>query len=202
MPPPHLILSNPLRTDDQHPDATIIATVLAGDVESFRQLVEKYQDRLFNMLYRITGSREEAEDVAQEAFVKAFTKLASFRGDSSFYTWLYRIAMNISIGRYRKQRPTTSIDPHDSLAAGEFVDPSNPPEHATMQRETVESVHRALAKLSIDYRQILILREIEGCSYEAISQILELPIGTVRSRIHRARVQLADVLTELPIVEE
>ena len=175
-------------------DAEIIQSVVAGEVQAYGQLVARYQDRLLNSLFRITGSREEAEDVAQESFVQAFAKLSSFKGKSQFYTWLYRIAFNTSISRKRRKRPTISADRVREDTGMEPTDTAASACDQIEQQERVDAVHDALNELSDEYRQIIVLRELEECSYDTIAEILDMPVGTVRSRLHRARVQLKDIL--------
>jgi RNA polymerase sigma-70 factor (ECF subfamily) len=175
-------------------DAPLIEATLAGDKAAFGQLVGRYQDRLYNSLVRVLGSAEDARDIVQDAFVQAFLKLNTFRGSSAFYTWLYRIAFNLAMSHARKGRPMRSLDQQKSVHGAEPVDGQPAPEASLASRERVELVHAALAQLSAEYRQILVLRELEGCRYDEIAEILELPAGTVRSRLFRARLQLRDHL--------
>ena len=170
---------------------------MAGDRAAFGDLVERYQDRLFNTLVRIVGSREDAADAAQDAFVQAYVKLESFRGASQFYTWLYRIAMNLALTRRRRRRTVASLDAAKECVGDEPVDAAPTPYENLMTRERAEQVQSALDHLGDQHRKILVLREMEGCSYEAIAEILELPVGTVRSRLFRARLQLRDRLRSL-----
>ena len=159
-------------------------------------LVRKYQDRLFNALVHVTGSTHEAEEVVQDAMLQAYTKLASFRGKSSFYTWLYRIAFNQSISRQRKKRPRVSLD---GLHDNDGLDPEGSAEQPAAKIERSEraaQVHRALGELGEEFRAILVLREMENCDYETISEVLGIPIGTVRSRLHRGRTMLRERLRE------
>jgi RNA polymerase sigma-70 factor (ECF subfamily) len=175
-------------------DARLIEKSLAGDTEAFGQLVCKYQDRLFNTVLHVAGSREEAEDVAQEAFVQAYLKLSSFHGHSAFYTWLYRIAFNVAVSRRRRKKHELSLDSSREEAGHEPSDDLEPPGEDLLRRERAQLVHAALASLSEEHRTILVLREMEGFEYEQISDILDLPTGTVRSRLHRARLQLREQL--------
>lgn len=175
-------------TDDQ-----LIDDALAGRSTSFGQLVLKYQDRLFTALVHVVGSVEDARDAAQDAFVQAFVKLDSFHRRSSFYTWLYRIAFNAAVGRARRKRPEPSLDGHRD-AGLEPIDREEGPPADLERRERACQVRAALDALPHDYRAVLVLREIDGCDYEQISEILEVPVGTVRSRLHRARLQLKDQL--------
>ena len=175
-------------------DAPLIAATLAGDAAAFGRLVELYQDRLYNSLLRVVGSAEDAGDIVQDAFVQAYVKLDTFRGNSAFYTWLYRIAFNLAMSHARRGHKTVSLDGIKTLVGSEPVDHQPPPEAGLEQNEQVELVHAALAELSTEYRTILVLREIDGCRYEEIAEILDLPVGTVRSRLFRARLALRDQL--------
>ena len=178
-------------------DVRLIDEALAGNAGSFGELVRKYQDRLFNTMVHVVGSREEAEDVVQDAFVQAFVKLQTFQGASAFYTWLYRIAFNISVSRRRRKRPEASVDAAREASGSEPADRNDSPTTRIEREESIQQVHRALAALGQEQRTILVLRELDGCCYEEISDILNLPLGTVRSRLHRARLQLREELTEI-----
>lgn len=178
-------------------DVQLIAETLAGQTAAFGMLVVKYQDRLFNTAVHLSGNVEDARDVVQEAFVQAFIKLDSFRGSSAFYTWLYRIAFNISAGHRRKHRPMVSIDGNREQLGLDPVDNSNGPVEQLEQQERCRQVRHALKQLSDEHRKVLVLREIEGCNYETIAEILDMPVGTVRSRLHRARLQLKEELKEV-----
>jgi RNA polymerase sigma-70 factor (ECF subfamily) len=178
-------------------DALLIEEALDGDSAAFGQLVRKYQDRLFNALAHMVGCAEEAEDIAQEAFVQAYVKLESFRQDSAFYTWLYRIAFNTAVSRRRKRRIEMSIDQGRELLGQEPVGDGEAPEERLLREEQAQQVHAALSALNEEHRAILVLREMEGCCYESIAEILEVPVGTVRSRLHRARSQLREQLKEV-----
>jgi RNA polymerase sigma-70 factor, ECF subfamily len=175
-------------------DPELIAETLAGNQAAFGQLVKKYQDRLYHTAVHLLGSPEDALDVVQETFVQAFVKLDSFRGSSAFYTWLYRIAINQSISLRRRRRPMSSVDQTREITGEEPVDTAEGPDRRLVQQERAEQLHAALAALSEEHRAILVLREMEGCDYEEIAEILDLPVGTVRSRLHRARVQLKELL--------
>ena len=176
-------------------DASLIAATLAGDTAAFGRLVGLYQDRLYNSLLRVLGSAEDAADIVQDAFVQAYLKLESFRGGSAFYTWLYRIAFNLAMSHVRREHREASLDQMKAMLGSEPMDGHPTADAGVLQQERAEMVHAALAELSIDYRQILVLREIEGCRYDEIAQILELPVGTVRSRLFRARLHMRDLLT-------
>jgi RNA polymerase sigma-70 factor (ECF subfamily) len=177
-------------------DGELIDEALAGSSAAFGQLVTKYQDRLYNTLVHVVGSRDTAYDVAQDAFVQAYVKLDKFARASAFYTWLYRIAMNTAASRRRREKPTVSVEHAREVGGDEPLDRGAAPGAALERRELASCVRDGLARLSEEHRTILVLREIDECSYEQIAEILELPIGTIRSRLHRARLQLRDELKE------
>ncbi len=183
-------------------DAPLIAATLAGDSAAFGRLVGLYQDRLYNSLVRVVGSAEDAGDIVQDAFVQAFVKLDSFRGSSAFYTWLYRIAFNLAMSHARRERRAASLDTMKDGWGSEPIDGQAAPDAGMEQREQVEMVHAALAELSTEYRTILVLREIDGCRYDEIAEILDMPLGTVRSRLFRARLALRDQLAPRLHVEK
>jgi RNA polymerase sigma-70 factor (ECF subfamily) len=178
-------------------DASLIEATLAGDTGAFGLLVERYQDRLYNGLLRFLGSAEDARDATQDTFLQAFTKLRSFRGQAAFYTWLYRIGFNLAMSQRRRARPCMSLNRLEHERALEPSDNGAPPERRLETAERVTQVETALGRLADDHRQIVILREIEDCSYETIAEILSIPVGTVRSRLFRARLQLKEHLREL-----
>ncbi len=173
-------------------DAQLIDQTLRGQTEAFGPLVLKYQDRLFNTVFHVVGHAEDARDIVQEALVQAFLKLDSFEHRSAFYTWLYRIAFNAAVA-HRRRRTTVSMD------RVREANPTNPAADGPAERlegkERCSQVRQALAQLPAEHRAVLVLREIDGCDYETIAEILELPIGTVRSRLHRGRLQLREALT-------
>jgi RNA polymerase sigma-70 factor (ECF subfamily) len=177
-------------------DSQLIDAALAGQTAAFGHLVRKYQDRLYNAVVHVLGCAEEARDVVQDAFVQAYLKLDSFQRTAAFYTWLYRIAFNLAVSRRRKHRPTESIDRNREATGDEPADPA-PATDRLEQEERAQQVRRALAMLSDEHRVILVLRDVDGCSYDGIAEILDLPVGTVRSRIHRARMQLREQLKEV-----
>lgn len=177
-------------------DKQLVEDALAGSTESFELLVRKYQDRLYNTLVHVTGSTHEAEEVAQDAMLQAYSKLDTFRGNSAFYTWLYRIAFNLSVSRNRKKRPRVSLDQIQANAGVDPLDSAETPDATIERTERAQQVHNALNQLSEEFRTILVLREMEDCDYETISEMLEIPIGTVRSRLHRGRTMLRDYLRE------
>ena len=176
-------------------EAEIVRRVLEGDADAFGAIVDEYQKNVYNLALRMTGNPEDAQDMSQEAFIKAFNSLASFRGDSKLSVWLYRIVSNVCLDflRSRKRRQTVSLNMDDGeggTAELEIPDLSAMPEEELNRRLTREAVRKGLLSLPEDQREILLLREIEGLSYDEIAQALELEAGTVKSRIFRARKRL------------
>lgn len=169
-------------------DTRLIQETLAGDRQAYGQLVRRYQDRLYNTLVHVTGSVSEAEEVTQEAFLRAFRKLNSFEQRAGFYTWLYRIAFNLWISRRRGKREVYSVEQGRESLGLEPVDQQDTPVEQIERRERVELVRTAISQLPEEFRTVLVLRELDGNDYEAIAQMLDIPIGTVRSRLHRARL--------------
>lgn len=174
-------------------EAELIAATLEGDAGAFGALVREHQDRLFHSMVHVLGCREDAADVCQDAFVQAFSKLATFQGNSAFYTWLYRIALNLAASFRRKRRPTSG---HDMDGSGlDAIDHAVGPASTAEQEETVHEVRTAVAQLPLDHRTVIVLREFEGSSYEEMAELLEIPVGTVRSRLARARMALRESLS-------
>jgi RNA polymerase sigma-70 factor (ECF subfamily) len=172
-------------------DQVLIDQTLDGNTAAFGGLVRKYQNRLYNGMVNMLRNEAEAEDVVQDAFILALTKLSSFHGNSAFFTWLYRIAYNVAVSRIRRRKPTVSLNMgSDDSRPMEFEGDAPAPDERIRRIEDVEQLHQALDNLSDEHRDVLVLREMQELDYEAISEILDLPIGTVRSRIHRARSQL------------
>ena len=178
-------------------ESLLIDQSLQGNSGAFGQLVRIHQDRLYNAISHFIGDRVEAEDIVQDAFVQAFLKLDTFQRNSAFYTWLYRIAFNAAVSRRRRKRVEVSVDQSREETGTEPADPGDAPSDRMLREEQARQVHLALGQLSEEHRAILVLREMEGLDYEAIAQILDINIGTVRSRLHRARVQLRDRLNEI-----
>jgi RNA polymerase sigma-70 factor (ECF subfamily) len=175
-------------------DGQLIRASCQGETAAFGVLVRKYQARLCTSLTHICGSLDDAEDVAQEAFVQAYVKLRTFAGGSSFYTWLYRIAVNAAISRKRRRREQTSVDAGRDQLGLEPHDDGERADERVLREERAVLVQKALGRLSDEHRTILVLREIDDYDYDEIARILELPVGTVRSRLHRARLQLKEQL--------
>jgi RNA polymerase sigma-70 factor (ECF subfamily) len=203
-------------------DAELVSQVVGGDGAAFGPIVERYQDRLYNTVYRMVGSAEDARDLVQEVFVKAYENLASFKGTSSLYTWLFRIAVNASLSHRRKRRwvrlAGPAADPGDGEAArpvespaghgtsrsrargatGNWPDPADgDPAREMLAAETEAAVQQALAQLDDEHRTVVVLRDVQHCDYREIADILGVPTGTVKSRLHRARLLLRDKLQPL-----
>lgn len=188
-------------------DALLVERVKRGDARAFELLVIKYRRRIERLVSRIVRDPDSVPDVAQETFIRAYRALPNFRGESAFYTWLYRIAVNTAKKEAADQRRDPVVS-ESSLAQGdEDGDETSRPEHALSDGETPEAVlasreiaravNAAVEDLSEDLRQAVTLREIEGLSYEEIAQVMNCPIGTVRSRIFRAREAIAQRLRPL-----
>ncbi len=177
-------------------DHELIDRTLAGQADAFDALIRRYQDRLVHSLEHSLGSREDALEAAQQAFVSAWKHLAGFRRDAAFYSWLYRIAVNASRTVARRRRvPAKSLDQlGEDGHITEDRRPSASPEHDMASAERVQLVQRELQAIAEEFRQPLVLREIDGMSYEQIAEALQIPVGTVRSRIFRARQELTDRL--------
>jgi RNA polymerase sigma-70 factor (ECF subfamily) len=178
-------------------DKRLIQDCLRGRTEAFGELVRRYQDRLYNTVYRLLDNAEDARDVVQEAFLHAYQALNTFKGDSLFFTWLYRIAVNTAFSLKRKQRAILSIDrAREGNATAEPLDasPGNQPDFALEQADEDRLVQQALNRLSPEHRAVLIMKDMEGEKYEAMAEVLQVPIGTIRSRLHRARMELRELL--------
>lgn len=173
-----------------HDDCLLVDETLRGHSASFGQLVRKYQDRLYNAMVYVVGTRDDAHDVVQEAFYRAFEMLDQLKRTRAFYAWLYRIAFNLAIRRRRHRQRSVSIEQIREANGREPVDTGAGPAERLEQRERCQQVHRAIDSLSEEHRAVLVLRSIDGCCYRAIADTLEVPVGTVRSRLHRARVQM------------
>ncbi len=181
-------------------DAELITDCLQGQTDAFGVLVLRYENRLFNTLIGVLGSAEDARDVAQDAFVLAFQKIHTFRRQSAFYSWLFRIALNSAASRQRKRnRVHVSLEATRERSGAEPVEthPAAQPEFALDVAERQALVRAALAQLSDEFRTVLVLKEMDDLSYEEIAEIVDCPIGTVRSRIHRARLELRTRLKAL-----
>ncbi len=189
-------------------DAELVQAILEGDPSAYRGLVERYQGRVYALICGMVRDKEEARDLTQDTFIKAYKNLSRFRLESSFYTWLYRIGMNVAIDHIRKMKKRqheafdegiAARDADGSIAAAH--DRGNP-DKALGRRQLNEQIFDALDKLSPDHRQVVLLREIEGLSYKEIAETMDIAEGTVMSRLFYARRKLRDVLKEhLPASE-
>ncbi len=179
----------------------IIEKVLGGDANAFEELVLKYEKTVYNLALRMVGDRDDAFDMTQEAFIKAYGSLSSFRGDSKFSVWIYRIATNVCLdflrSKSRKQQVSLTVsDDDDEDAQLDIPDPSSAPEQQLMQKMSMQSVEEGLKTLPDKQRQILVMRELGGMSYAEIGAALSLEEGTVKSRIFRARKRLCTFLLD------
>jgi len=182
-----------VRDDEQ----ALVARLRAGDQSAYRQVVDAYKDRLITVIARVAGAGPDAEDLAQETFLKAFAAIGRFDGRSALFTWLYRIAVNTARdwSDHRRRRPTVPLHGPEGLLV-EPLAPDGPPDDEAVRREERQAVRRALQRLPEPFRTTLVLREMEGLSYEAIADALDVSIGTVESRIFRARCKLRALLEE------
>lgn len=184
--------------DGRADDRTLVEQAARGDREAFGALVQRHQDRVFNLAYQVVRNREDALDVAQEAFVKAFASLASFKGEASFTTWMHRIVVNLAIDCLRRRRRGDPATYDDRLAvpedAGQNLAAPDDPETALETRQVRSLLSRGIEALPPAHRAVLILREIEELSYEQIAQAVGCSLGTVMSRLFYARRKLQKVL--------
>jgi len=188
---------------EREADLVLVERVQSGDRDAFGLLVEKYQRKLLRLVMRMVRDPAEAEDVAQEAFVKAYRALPNFRGESAFYTWLYRIGVNTAknwLMANGRRMPTVSeiVDEEgDDIDGSHLLRDDETPDRVLLSKQIGETVNAAMEALPDDLRTAIVLREIEGLSYEEIAQVMDCPIGTVRSRIFRAREAIAARLRPL-----
>jgi RNA polymerase sigma-70 factor (ECF subfamily) len=184
-------------------DQLLVERAQRGEKRAFELLVEKYQRKLARLLSRLVRDPGEVEDVTQEAFIKAYRALPSFRGDSAFYTWLYRIGINTAknylVAMGRRTPTSTEVDAEEAegYEDGEQLRDINTPESLLLTREIGTTVNSAIESLPEELRSAIQLRELEGMSYEEIAKLMDCPIGTVRSRIFRAREAIAERLKPL-----
>ncbi len=179
-----------------------IRQVLKGDQNAYADIVNLYQHKLYQICYRMLGNKQEAEDIAQEAFVRAYINLHSYDQKRKFSTWIYRIATNLCIDRIRKKKPdyyldaevagTDGLDMYSQIAADEQL-----PEEAAMQMELQDRIQYEISRLPDKYRSVIVLKYIEELSLQEISEILDMPLGTVKTRIHRGREALRKQLNNL-----
>jgi len=180
----------------QSEDQQAIEQVLSGDSSAYELLVHKYQRRLLGLLNHACGDKELAEDIGQEAFARAYRKLDLFAGQSSYYTWLAKIAMNLLASDRRKKRIENQAGREGFDVALDSIGTEDQPQDGLEQSETQRCVRQAIAMLDPQRRTVLLLRDFDGMDYDAIAHTLEIPVGTVRSRLHRARLELKTILQE------
>lgn len=195
------MVRGPVPGDPADDDDTLVAAVRAGDATAYRGLVERYQGRVYHVIYGMVRDQEDARELTQDAFIKAYRNLHTFREDSRFYTWIYRIAMNLTIDfvRRRGKGPAAGSEEDVALGAadtsgmteGQHVDS---PRRVLERKELYAAILTALDKLPEDQKQVILLREIEGMSYKEIAEILDLAEGTVMSRLFYARKKLQAML--------
>ena len=190
------------------PDVALLQRAQRGDRAAYGQIVVLYQDRLFNAVLRLVGEREEARELTQEAFTRGLASLESFRGDASPYTWLFRIAVNLAISQLRKvqRRRFFTLDGSGSAISGDDDQATGlkdrvarertgeSPLQRMERRERDQAVLDALSRIDAEYRAVLVMRDIEGFDYQQMAEILSLPLGTLKSRLFRARLALRDEL--------
>lgn len=184
-------------------DQALVERAQRGDQQAFGMLVEKYQRKLGRLLSRMVRDQAEVEDVVQESFIKAYRALPNFRGDSAFYTWLYRIGINtaknylVSMGRRPQVSKDIEIEDAENFEDGDELRTLETPESSLMTKEIAQTVNDTMMALPDELRTAITLRELEGLSYEEIATLMNCPIGTVRSRIFRARETIAEKLRPL-----
>ena len=196
------LVTSPERQQEADSDWATVQRVQAGDVAAFDQLIRKYRERLFGVVYNLTSNREDTADLVQDAFIKAFQSINRFQGQSAFFTWLYKIAVNTTLSHLRKNRLRTffsleKIQEEDPSARilGDLSDHAGADRDAYL-RELQEKLNEALQKLSIKHRTVITLFEIDGLSHAEIAEIMECSEGTVRSRLHYAKQFLQGELSK------
>lgn len=193
---------NPERAIDQ----ILVEKAQKGDKKAFGILVEKYHKKLFRLLSRMVRDQSEIEDIVQDSFIKAYRAINNFRGDSAFYTWLYRIGINtaknhlVALGKRPKAMDEVEIEDIENFETGSEMRNYDTPENTMMNKEIVSAVSETIEMLPEELKEAIALREMDGLSYEEIAEIMQCPIGTVRSRIFRAREAIAEKLK--PLIEE
>jgi RNA polymerase sigma-70 factor (ECF subfamily) len=181
-------------------EAQLVAAARAGDLDAFDQLVSRYERKIFRLTMHITQNREDAEDAMQEAFLKSYEHLPNFQGDSRFYTWLVRIAVNQALMKLRKRRPNLvsldePVETEDDMVEHQIRDWGPSPEQRFAQTELHEILSRAIAQISPDYRTVFTLRDVEGISTEETAQLLGISVPAVKTRLLRARLKLRGILS-------
>ena len=179
---------------DEPDDDELIARYVDGDARAFDLLVDRYERRVYAVALRMTGNPEDARDVVQEVFLSAMRALRRFRGEAKLSTWFHRVTINaaLDVGRKRSRRPVTALDAVPDRASD---DPG--PDEAAEMAARAQAVHAALARISEDHRSVIVLHDLQGLDYAEVASALDVPVGTVKSRIHRARAELARLLGHL-----
>lgn len=184
------------------PDMSLIERCRASDESAFNEVVSRYKAKVYNYIYRMTGSSDDAEDLTQEVFIRMYTSIDSFRSQSSLSTWLFRIASNLCIDRFRRSKTRTTafsldepIQGNDSESGHEIPDSTYEPQRLLENTEMAEQIQLSLAQLPEKLRAAVILHDVEGLPYEEIAQIVGCPLGTVKSRLFNARMQLREKLS-------
>lgn len=188
------LVASPERQQEADADLAVVRAVQAGDVAAFDQLISKYRERVFGIIYNMTSNHEDAADLTQDAFIKTFQSINRFQGQSSFFTWLYRIAINSTLTHLRKNRLRTffsleKLDEDDQQSAQviEALTDNTGAERDTFVHELQEKLNEAMQKLSIKHRTVVTLFEIDGLSHHEIAEVMNCSVGTVRSRLHYAK---------------
>lgn len=171
-------------------DADLVRRHADGDPSAFEEIVRAHESRVYAVAYRMVGNSEDARDVSQEVFINAFRALPRFRVEAPLSVWFYRSTVNSSINLLRRRKPATSLDDAEYGLADEHRSPDD----LALAADTADAVHEALEALSEDFRAVIVLRDLEDLDYAEVATALDIPIGTVRSRLHRARAQLAEIL--------
>ena len=178
-------------------DVEILSDVASGDVEAYGRIVNRYKARLYNFVFRFVGERETAEDIVQETFLRAFRKREDYRAIANFSTWLFTIAGNLAKSELRRRKRWRMFSVHkddDDEGGYELPDESHRPDTVTESVIADVQIHKAIQSLPANYRQVVLLRDVEGMSYQEIAEISECPVGTVKSRVNRARLKLQQKL--------
>lgn len=185
----------------EEPEEILVKKAKKGDTKAFGELVKRYERYIVNLVYRTLGYSEDAEDIAQETFIKAFTNIKNFKEESKFSTWLSKIAINLCMDKFRSKSSK-----EENLEEGVWLTiPQNSyydPEETAERLEIQERIRKAVASLPEELRIVFVLRELEDLSYDEISKMLNIPMGTVESRLYRARMKLKTLLSDLRTVEE
>lgn len=181
---------------DSQEERSLIHAIVHGNSQKYAQLVEKFQPRIFASMFAMIGNRQDAEDLTQEAFLTAYRKLDQFENRSSFYTWLHRISFHLAIDLQRRKSRTTKKHLSEDFSESRLQHASNDlaPESIAINNEMATRVHQALNQLNAERKNLIVLRDIDGLDYAQIAVALDIPIGTVRSRLHRSRLELRDIL--------